>query len=53
METTNKLVRVFAGSEMTVNLLQFELEKREFQQTLSTNMQSQISGGFQPERLIL
>ncbi|NVO21537.1 MAG: DUF2007 domain-containing protein [Bacteroidetes bacterium] len=27
METKNKLVRVFAGSEITVNLLQYELEK--------------------------
>lgn len=27
METQNKLVRVFAGSEITVNLLKYELEK--------------------------
>jgi hypothetical protein len=27
METKNKLVRVFAGSEITVNLLKYELEK--------------------------
>ena len=27
METENKLVRVFAGSEITVNLLQAELEQ--------------------------
>jgi hypothetical protein len=26
METKNKLVRVFAGSEITVNLLRYELE---------------------------
>jgi hypothetical protein len=27
METKSELVRVFAGSEITVNLLQYELEK--------------------------
>ncbi len=27
METKNELVRVFAGSEITVNLLKYELEK--------------------------
>lgn len=27
METTNKLIRIFAGSEITVNLLCSELEK--------------------------
>lgn len=34
METKNKLVRVFAGSEITVNLLQSELEK----EGISTNI---------------
>jgi len=27
METKNEMVRVFAGSEITVNLLKYELEK--------------------------
>jgi len=27
METKNNLVRVFAGSEITINLLKYELEK--------------------------
>jgi hypothetical protein len=34
METKNKLVRVFAGSEITVTLLQSELEK----EGISTNV---------------
>lgn len=34
METKNKLVRIFAGSEITVNLLQSELEK----EGISTNI---------------
>jgi hypothetical protein len=34
METKSELVRVFAGSEITVNLLQYELEK----EGISTNI---------------
>jgi hypothetical protein len=34
MDTKNELVRVFAGSEITVNLLQYELEK----EGISTNI---------------
>jgi len=34
METKNNLVRVFAGSEITVNLLKYELEK----EGISTNV---------------
>jgi hypothetical protein len=34
METKNNLVRVFAGSEITVNLLKYELEK----EGISTNI---------------
>lgn len=46
METTNKLIRVFTGSEMTVSLLGSELEKIGIAtEIINENEQANFRGG--------
>ncbi len=46
METKNELVRVFAGSEITVNLLKYELEKEGIQTSVINEYEQSNFRGF-------
>lgn len=46
METDNKLVRVFAGSEITVNLLKYELEQEGIATTVNNEYEISNFQGF-------
>jgi hypothetical protein len=46
METKNNMIRVFAGSEITVNLLKYELEQEGIETTVQNEYELSTSQGF-------
>ena len=46
MDENEKLIRVYTGTEITVKLLQAELEKYEISSIIENNFKSGITAGF-------
>ncbi len=46
MEENNNLIRVYTGSEITVNLLKNELEKSGISSVIQNDLNSSITAGF-------